>query len=535
MTKIPNPIPQTADAVKRLSEGRARLLCFFLGALHIFAFAPFGGGPFVFFLTIPPLIWLLDARPSAKSAFFYGFFFGFAYFAVSLYWVAHSFLLDPVFFVLAPLAPLFLALLLAFFPAAALFLAALFWRQGWRRVPLLALAWTCSEILRAHILTGFPWNMAGQSFAASLPLMQSAAFVGVYGMSFLTILIAGSLAALGETKKSAFLAPLSALLLLLALYAGGQARLAGAAAGGEETEETAPIILIVQPNVPQARKWSRSHRQENIARHLLPSRDALSRASSRRRLLIWPESALPLLFDREETLRRRIASWMRPSDMLLTGALRMEGEGETRRAYNALLVMDWRGRIAARQDKVHLTPFGEYLPFQDFLESLGLRQLTRLRGGFTPGEERRVIRAQPMPPFAALICYEIVFPDEVPGTKTRPAFLVNVTNDGWFGVSPGPYQHLEQARLRAAENGLPLARAANTGVSAMIDPYGRLLSSLPLNEAGLIRAALPEALAPTFYALYGYSLPLLFLLAQTLLLVFLPVLSQISSPKMKVS
>ena len=502
------------EKILSLPQRRALFLCLFLGALHLFAFAPFHAG-ILFAFTLPPLIWLLD-KPSAsrhKDAFLYGFAFGLGFFASSLYWVAYAFLLDPVFFFLAPVAPIALGFFLAFFPAIALLLSAFLWRRNAARFFILALCWTALEILRAHVLTGFPWNMVGQSWAASLPLMQSAAWVGTYGMTFLTILCAGALASLGEegSLRAKMRPPLLALLLLALLYGGGLARLSQKlppVAG-------APLLLILQPNIAQAKKWDLAYRDEHVARVMAMSESALrgrvgaKGGKAAKRILIWPESTLPLLFERRRDLRLALSAWMGQGDWLLAGALRLEGEGDKRRAYNSLLVMDRKGDILERHDKLHLTPFGEYLPFQSFLEGLGFRQLTRIRGGFTASAARKILKMEGIPAAAPLICYEIIFPDEIPGTAERPRWLVNITNDGWFGVSPGPFQHLEQARLRAVENGTPVARAANTGVSAVIDAEGRLLASLSLNEEGVIESPLPQALAPTFYARYGGWIPFL--------------------------
>jgi apolipoprotein N-acyltransferase len=222
--------------------------------------------------------------------------------------------------------------------------------------------------------------------------------------------------------------------------------------------------------------------------------------------LIWPESAFPFFLTREPDALVRIADLLPNGTVLITGAVRApatSATGPVSRAYNSVYVIDDKGAILSVYDKVHLVPFGEYLPFQSRLEQLGLQQLTKVQGGFIEGTRRRAIDVPRAPRMLPLVCYEIIFPGEAVPAGERPGWLVNVTNDGWFGMSPGPYQHLQQARVRAIEQGLPLVRAANTGVSAVVDPLGRIVHSLPLGTEGVIDSSLPQALAPTLYVRAG--------------------------------
>ena len=223
--------------------------------------------------------------------------------------------------------------------------------------------------------------------------------------------------------------------------------------------------------------------------------------------IVWPESALPFIVDREPVLRSAISRVLAPGGVLLLGAVRGEPD-ETKpdrdlgRFFNSLHIMGPDGEIRDTYDKAHLVPFGEYLPLQSVLEAVGLQQLTRLRGGYQSGPGPETLAVPGAPAVSPLICYEIIFSGTVVGAE-RPGWMVNVTNDAWFGSSAGPYQHLAQARLRAVEQGLPIARAANTGISAMIDPFGRVLDNVPLNREGVIDTKLPEALPPTLYARIG--------------------------------
>ena len=222
-------------------------------------------------------------------------------------------------------------------------------------------------------------------------------------------------------------------------------------------------------------------------------------------ILIWPESAFPFFLTAEPDALAQITQLLGRDTVLITGAVRLgEPVNPTNpTVYNSIYVIDHDGSIVSSYDKVHLVPFGEYLPFQHILESLGLQQLTKLPGGFFAGDRRRPISVPGAPPALPLICYEAIFPDELMPKGRRPGWMVNVTNDGWFGISTGPFQHLQQARVRAIEQGLPLVRAANTGISAVVDPLGRTINSLPLGSEGMLNSRLPRSIGPPVYTRVG--------------------------------
>jgi apolipoprotein N-acyltransferase len=267
-------------------------------------------------------------------------------------------------------------------------------------------------------------------------------------------------------------------------------------------------LRIMQPNLQQDVRFNYAARQEVMNRYVeLSDRTSGPQSHGVRdaTILIWPESAFPFFLTREPDALAQIAQLLQGGPVLITGAMRLAEPVDPAdpAAYNSIYVIDREGSIASLYDKVHLVPFGEYLPFQRFLERLGLQQLTKQRGGFLSGDRRRLIAVPSAPLALPLICYEIIFPGDVMAEGPRPGWIVNVTNDAWFGISSGPYQHLQQARLRAIEEGLPLVRAANTGVSAVIDPAGRIVNSLPLGREGVIDSLLPRPIGATIYARVG--------------------------------
>ncbi|ODN72148.1 Apolipoprotein N-acyltransferase [Methylobrevis pamukkalensis] len=291
-------------------------------------------------------------------------------------------------------------------------------------------------------------------------------------------------------------------LLVVGNLGYGAWRLAGADAGTVEGIR----LRIVQPAIDQSEKWTPEARRAALATYL----DLSDSRRSPEDLgilgathLVWPETALPFFLTESPEALSAIADALPPGTTLITGAPRVDGSGGERRYFNSVYAVDDGGRIVAAYDKAHLVPFGEYLPFAPLMERIGLRQIVQSVGGFSEGPGRGVVSLPGTPPFGVLICYEIIFPDAAIDRARRPDWIVNVTNDGWFGHTSGPYQHLAEARLRAIEEGLPVVRAANTGVSAIIDAHGRITASVGLGETGVVDGGLPVALPPTVYARHG--------------------------------
>jgi apolipoprotein N-acyltransferase len=296
-----------------------------------------------------------------------------------------------------------------------------------------------------------------------------------------------------------------ALLLLMAMGIYGVVRLML-----EPTRLVENVKLrIMQPDLQQDVRFNYSAKAEVMQKYLALSDRATGPQSTGVRdatILIWPESAFPFFLSREADAMAQIAELLPKGTVLITGAVRapdLPPGTRVTRAYNSIYVIDHDGSILSFYDKLHLVPFGEYLPFQDWMEKLGFVQLTKVQGGFIPGERRRTMELPRAPRMLPLICYEAIFPGDVASRDDRPGWIVNLTNDGWFGISTGPYQHLQQTRVRAIEEGLPVVRVANTGISAVIDPVGRIVARLDLGVEGVLDSRLPAAIAPTFYARTG--------------------------------
>lgn len=483
------------------------------GALTTLALPPFNFWP-VPFVTFPILVWLIDGAASNRlgavgAAAGAGWYFGFGYFLAGLYWVGNAFLVDAdIFGWLLPLPVVALPAGLALFTAGGAALARALWSRGAMRVLALAVAFTIAEWLRGQLLTGFPWNTFGYALATQDAIAQSAAAVGIWGLTFIAVAAYASPAVLADDPadtRRRWLAPALALLLLAGMGVHGLLRL----------HRTPPAFVdgvrlrIMQPNLPHDHRFNPARKQEVMAHYLAlsdrpkgPAGTRLAEATH----LIWPESAFPFFLSRTPDAMAQIAKLVPEGTVLITGAMRPPEKAPAdgfARAYNSIYVIDHDGSVLSIYDKVHLVPFGEYLPFQETLEALGLMQLTKIKGGFIPGRQRRAMEVPRAPTFLPLVCYEIVFPGAAVPRGERPGWMLNLTNDGWFGISPGPYQHFQQARVRAIEEGLPLVRAANTGISAVIDPLGRIVRSLPLGAEDVLDAPLPRPLRPTFYARRG--------------------------------
>jgi apolipoprotein N-acyltransferase len=498
------------------------------GVLSALAMAPFNAWP-VLFATFPVVVWLIDGAGAGRlrgvpAAAMAGWWFGLGYFVPGLYWIGYAFLVDaPTFAWLMPFAILGLPAYLALFTALGFALARLIWTRDAWRVLALAASLTLSEWLRGYALTGFPWNAFGYALTEPLALAQTASLIGLWGLTFLAVAIFASPGVLidGNSRgRKPWMAPAIALVLLLAMGIFGAVRL-----NLQPTAMVANVRLrVMQPNLQQDVRFNYAAKAQVMQKYLALSDRASGPQSTGVRdvnILIWPESAFPFFLTREADAMAQIANLLSKETVLITGSVRAPDAppgARITRAYNSIYVIDHDGNVVSIYDKVHLVPFGEFLPFQDWMEKIGLVQLTKVQGGFIPGSRRRSLEIPHAPRALPLICYEAIFPGDVVERDDRPGWIVNLTNDGWFGISTGPYQHLQQARLRAIEQGLPVVRAANTGISAVIDPLGRMVAVLGLGVEGVLDSGLPSPMPPTVYARTG-NVPVAMIVTVALLFV----------------
>jgi apolipoprotein N-acyltransferase len=494
---------------------RKALIALAAGASGALALAPLDLWPL---LVIPMTVavWLVDGAVGEsawrrfRAAFAAGWWWGFGFFLAGLWWLGAAFLVEADKFAWAmPLGVVALPAFLAIFPAAGFALARAIWPTGAGRILILAAALALSEWLRGHILSGFPWNVYGMMLAGPSWFAQSASLIGLYGLTALAVAIGASPATLctGETDLERWRVPALATVLLALMAGFGAWRIPA---------EPVPAVngvklRLMQPNLPQDAKFSPRNSEMILSHYLALSDRATSPAATGVQdvtHLIWPESAFPFLLGRTPQALARIAALLPPNTTLITGAARA-GEtlpGESRPPiYNSIQVVNDEGVITGSYDKVHLVPFGEYLPplLDRLIRAVGLSEFVSVPGGFASGSRRTPLAIRGLPPAASLICYEVIFPGAAMPSGPRPGFMLNLTNDGWFGRTSGPYQHLAQARLRAIEEGLPLVRVANTGISAVVDHYGRLRAALPLGETGVLDTSLPRAGAATPYSRFG--------------------------------
>lgn len=478
--------------LSNLRGGRAALAALGLGALSALALPPLHVLP-VLLLAVPGLLALLASAGSRRTAFWRGFCFGLGHHLIGLYWITEAILIEAArYWWFVPLAVPALSATLALFIAAPCALALLA-RPGAPRALVLAGGWMLGDLARQFIGGGFPWDPWGTMWAVpgafGTVMIQPAAWIGVYGLTGATLLLA-ALPALIPGRRGWL-----ALAAGLVLWAGaGAARLAVVRPG------PAPgiSVVLVQGDVPQGQKWNRALLDQIFTRYLGLSHQAMAGVRGPA-VVVWPETASPYLLGRDANARAAVAA--AAGAPVLAGSLDFDASG---RPHNSLMAILGAGPPVATYDKWHLVPFGEYQPGW-----FPLPIQVVPGGGFVPGSGPKTLHVPGVPPAGALICYEAIYPGQVIDAADRPAWMVNVTNDAWFGNSTGPRQHLAAARLRAVEEGMPLMRAANTGISAGFDAFGRELGRLGMRERGTLVLPLPGEVGATLFARFGLAIPLL--------------------------
>ncbi|MEP2532009.1 apolipoprotein N-acyltransferase [Shimia sp.] len=470
---------------------RVRLLMLLSGVLAALGHPPLDLSVLTFF-GFGVAFWCLHKCATPRHALWLGLAFGTGYFAVAIHWIVEPFLVDPVRHGwMAPFALVFMAVGLSLFWASAFWATRKIGPKTWPVVLFLTLA----ELARAYVFGGFPWGMPSYVLANSFG-GQLAAWVGPHGVNLL--LFAGAIGAAAVIQSSGRQRYLSATASALVLGVG-----IFPMTDAPEGDADRPVVRLVQPNVPQHLKWDPEHMGRFFKRSVMFT----ALGEERPDLIIWPETSVPVLLDRGAPTLAVIAEAAAGVPVVL-GINRAQGE----RVYNSAVLLDGSGSVSQTYDKHHLVPFGEYIPLGNLMSQFGLRGFASRHGdGYSAGPGPRLMDLGPLGKALPLICYEAVFPQDLRGSFERPAFLLQITNDAWFGNFSGPYQHLAQARMRAIEQGLPMVRAANTGVSAVIDAHGRVLAQLGLNEDGFLDVKLPTAAERTLYTRTG-DLPLTVLL-----------------------
>jgi len=517
---------RTANALARLTGWRRLLLAFLAGTVTILAFAPFTIGP-ALWVAFVPLLWMLDGCKTWRECALVGWAFGFGHFLTSFYWISEAFFVDaetfgaiayPAVAALSWGVGLFVAVTAAAthiippahedeMPDDRVATAAL-------RVLLFAAMWTLMEWLRSWIFTGFPWNPMGAVWSETktpfgLPVAQVTTLVGTYGLSLFTVILAAMPAVLARPPrfKRAWITAAAPIMVFAIIGGGGAIRLSVT-----ETSFVPNVKLrLVQANISQRDRARPSLWESQLQDYVNLSVEGRPTDITH---VIWGEAAVPpTFFLNLDERRRRIVAMAAPlNGLLITGADRGLNDGTRWTAiYNSLFAITAAGDVAAHYDKSHLVPFGEYMPMRWLIP---YEKITGGMGDFAGGSGLTTLRVESLPPFSPLICYEATFSGRVKvrlGSDTeQPRWLLNLTNDSWFGLSTGPYQHYATARLRAAEEGLSLVRVANTGVSAVIDGYGRTVAELGLGQRGTLDALLPEpASAYTPFGLLGNLIPLI--------------------------
>lgn len=478
---------------------------FILGLSTVAALPPYYCFP-ILFISFGGLLQLLKSAPRFRTAFAIGYWFGFAFFALGLSWASNALLIDSQIF--GWLYPISILASGAFFGLfAALPTAATFWlKTPVSKLLGLAAFWSLSEWLRSFFLTGFPWNLLGSVWAFAPLWIQSASIWGTYGLSLVTILCCAAPALYFNPQRGSDRSIATILIISIPILLGifgfwhlnhyPNSQKAGAV-----------TVRMVQPSIPQEMKWNRETLEDNLARYIELSRQpGLEQVD----FVIWGETATPFPLDIDPQHLQQVTQAIPEHGYLITGLVRYEISpyGEYL-PYNSMLILNKKGEIAGYYDKSHLVPFGEYIPLRRFLPSW-IRPITNTVANFQPGKGPQSINVPNYPQLGGLICYEIIFPSKIVDHKNPPQWLVNITNDGWYGDSSGPYQHLVTTQLRAVEEGISIVRVANSGISAVINPLGEIISRIPLNQSDFKDIILPSQLSLfTIYGSCGNFIPLI--------------------------
>lgn len=496
-----------------LSWGLKRVVIAALaGVLASFALAPFDFFA-VLFVAFPILVWLLDGANYDKHRGFVekmwpifgiGWAFGFGYFSAGLWWLANTVLVSPEGAVwMLPFALFGLPAVLAVFYGLATMLAQMVWSDNLSRIFALSASFGLFEYLRSFIFTGFPWNVIGYGAMPVPVAMQIVEITGIFGISVFTVFVV-SVPALLTTKKG-----LRSGVMIAGLFVTLQLGYGALVLSQHDQAFSDATVRLVQPSIEQSEKWDDERRDGIFQTHLALTAANNPWNAQKPDIIIWPETSVPYILTKTPTALELIADVLDENQILLAGAVRLEEQiaGQKDQYYNTIYALNGAGQIIASADKAHLVPFGEYLPFDRFARTIGLAPLADSFGGYTAASQQRPIDLPDGLRILALICYEIIFPKYADNSGLKADVIVNVTNDAWYGKTPGPYQHLRQSQIRAIEQGLPLLRAGNNGISVITDNRGRILSGMEIDYFGFLDYEIPvkrEFILSEYYRFYFF-------------------------------
>lgn len=481
-----NTIPCFAAQLQEIT-GKGRYFCAFLfGICLTLAFPPV----FIFpalFMAFTGWVWLLEASENKKQAWWLGWWFGFGHHVTGIYWISIALGADGGQFLwMLPLTlcalPAYSALFSGFAGLAFFFTRTL---EPVSRVLLLGLFWVISEYGRTLLFYGFPWNLLGYVWTITDVTLQAASVLGVFGMGLWAITLGTSPSLLAHQKKRPVLLIFA---VSLAIIVAGALRLHQAPTIVEQQKE-ATLVRVVQGNIKQSLKWNEAYQYHALQSYMQMSSQPTDSGKAPD-YIVWPETAMPFLFESHSSFAKLLATIVPQNGKLITGVVRRDES----HIWNSMQVLDAKAGVTAVYDKHVLVPFGEFVPLRPILSTLGVEKITQGMMDFSAGSGARLLPMSDGTAIQPLICYEVIFPFYHPHGKIAPlapSWIVTITNDAWFGTSSGPYQHLEMARMRAVEQGRPLVRAANTGISAGFDAYGRIINKIPLNKEGVIDMFIP--------------------------------------------
>ncbi|MCL2504871.1 MAG: apolipoprotein N-acyltransferase [Alphaproteobacteria bacterium] len=480
------------EKLSKLSLWKRLALAFAAGSLMVLSMPPFNLFP-ILWICFPIFIILLEIAKNLKQAFFTGWFFALGFFIFGLFWISAALFVDiEKFWWAVPLSltglPAFFAVYYGFAGVIAKDIAKHKGLLNLQGALLVGALWCLGDIARSYLFTGFSWNLLGYTWSVSLSMLQITSVIGIYGLTLITGISASLPVCLFSKNKKTI--PLIGIAVLVVLAVYGVLRLEN-----NKSEESSIFVRVVQPNIKQTLKWDKNESERNFQTLI-----ELSAMDSEKKpdYIILPETASAFYLVQNPMKRLELAQYIPFETVIVAGTVRI-GWDENHKAkfYNSIAAIDSKGYIQGLYDKSHLVPFGEYIPYRKYLP---LQTIAGTGEDFTKGSGIKTLEITSLPSFSPLICYEAIFPGRVTDPENRPDFLINATNDAWYGRTTGPYQHFAIVRVRAIEEGLPLVRAANTGISAVIDGYGRIIEKTNIFEKAVIDRPLPLKTESTFFA-----------------------------------